>query len=59
MAGKVRIDRHLAESGMSESREKAKREILSGWVKVDGETVRDPAREVTGAESITVRASSS
>ena len=54
MAAKIRIDRHLAESGLSESREKAKREILAGWVKVDGETIRDPSREVTGAERITV-----
>ena len=54
MAGRIRIDRHLAESGLSESREKAKREILSGWVKVDGETVRDPSREVAGTETITV-----
>jgi 23S rRNA (cytidine1920-2'-O)/16S rRNA (cytidine1409-2'-O)-methyltransferase len=54
MAGKVRIDRHMSESGLSESREKAKRELLSGWVKVDGETVRDPSREIAGTEHIVV-----
>ncbi|TAL31340.1 MAG: TlyA family RNA methyltransferase [Spirochaetes bacterium] len=42
----TRLDAYLAEKGLSDSREKAKREILAGWVKVDGETVREPARPV-------------
>ena len=54
MSGKIRIDRYLAESGLSESREKAKRDILAGWVKVNGETIRDPSRDVTGDEQILV-----
>jgi 23S rRNA (cytidine1920-2'-O)/16S rRNA (cytidine1409-2'-O)-methyltransferase len=54
VADTPRLDRHLAESGLSASREKAKREIASGWVKINGETVRDPARIVTGIEEIIV-----
>lgn len=51
---KVRLDIFLANSGASVSAAKAKSEIMSGWVKVNGETVRDPARKVTGTESIEV-----
>lgn len=51
---KTRLDIHLARSGLSLSREKAKREIVAGWVRVDGETVTDPARSISGAETITV-----
>ncbi|MFC1669031.1 TlyA family RNA methyltransferase [Spirochaetota bacterium] len=51
---RTRIDVYLAEKGLSQSREKAKREILSGWVKVDGETVREPSKLITGAEEINV-----
>jgi 23S rRNA (cytidine1920-2'-O)/16S rRNA (cytidine1409-2'-O)-methyltransferase len=50
----TRLDVFLAESGGSQSREKAKREIVAGWVKVDGETVREPSRLVQGSESIAV-----
>lgn len=53
-AGKIRIDRFLAESGFADSREKAKRDLLAGWVKVDGETIRDPSHEVSGTESFIV-----
>jgi len=49
-----RLDSALAEKGLSSSREKAKREILAGWVKVDGETVREPSRRIDGDESISV-----
>lgn len=51
---KVRLDFFLADSGVSVSREKAKNEILAGWVKVNGETVREPARKISGAENIEV-----
>ncbi len=51
---KTRLDIHLARSGLSQSREKARREIVAGWVKVNGETVMDPARTISGAETITV-----
>ncbi|HOT46519.1 MAG TPA: TlyA family RNA methyltransferase [Spirochaetota bacterium] len=51
---KTRLDIFLARSGLSPSREKSKREIMAGWVKVDGETVTDPARQVAGTERVTV-----
>ena len=50
----LRLDVYLTESGKSESREKAKREILAGWVRINGETVHDPSRPVAGDESINV-----
>jgi 23S rRNA (cytidine1920-2'-O)/16S rRNA (cytidine1409-2'-O)-methyltransferase len=53
-AEKTRLDKYLAQSGLSSSREKAAREIVSGWVKVNGETVHDVAHIVTGSETITV-----
>jgi 23S rRNA (cytidine1920-2'-O)/16S rRNA (cytidine1409-2'-O)-methyltransferase len=50
----TRLDKHLAEAGLSLSREKARSEIIAGWVKVNGETVREPSRQITGNESISV-----
>ncbi len=54
MARKKRLDAHLAESNRSESREKARREILAGWVKVNGETIRKPSFMVSGEEQIVI-----
>lgn len=54
MKKKIRLDVFLSTGGHSRSREAAKREILSGWVRVDGETVREPSRLVMGDESVTV-----
>ncbi len=54
MARKKRLDAHLAESNRSESREKARREILAGWVKVNGETIRKPSYMVSGEEQIVI-----
>ncbi len=51
---KTRLDVHLSQAGLSISREKARRDIIAGWVVVDGETVRDPARTLTGGEEIRV-----
>ena len=51
---KIRLDLFLTEAGTPASPEKAKSEILSGWVKVNGETVRDPARKITGNENIEI-----
>lgn len=51
---KTRLDVYLAQAGLSPTREKAKREIMAGWVKIDGETVSDPARTVAGTEAVTV-----
>lgn len=55
MNKKTRLDAYLAEHNISDSREKAKKEIIAGWVKVDGETVRVPSRTVTGTENISVQ----
>lgn len=49
-----RLDAFLAESNRSESREKARREILAGWVKVNGETVRTPSRPVREGDDVAV-----
>ena len=51
---KIRLDIFLTENGYSQSREKAKREIISGWVKVNGETLCDPSKKITGTEEIIV-----
>jgi 23S rRNA (cytidine1920-2'-O)/16S rRNA (cytidine1409-2'-O)-methyltransferase len=55
MAKKKRLDAYLAETNRSESREKARREIIAGWVKVNGETIRKPAFMVRGEEEISVQ----
>jgi len=51
---KIRLDIYLAENCLSQSREKAKKEIISGWVKVNGETLCDPSKKITGSEEIIV-----
>ncbi|MFH0976438.1 MAG: TlyA family RNA methyltransferase [Spirochaetota bacterium] len=51
---KIRLDNYLFKNGFSETPEKAKKEIIAGWVKVNGETVRSPDRIITGMENITV-----
>jgi len=51
---KVRLDLFLAEHELSQSVDKAKKEIISGWVKVNGETLRDPSRRISGSEIITI-----
>jgi 23S rRNA (cytidine1920-2'-O)/16S rRNA (cytidine1409-2'-O)-methyltransferase len=53
-AEKKRLDKHLVEAGLSASREKAQREIVSGWVKVNGETIRDVSHNVSGSEEFAV-----
>jgi 23S rRNA pseudouridine2605 synthase len=49
----VRLAKHLAHAGVA-SRRAAEAMIAAGRVTVDGETVTDPARAVTGAEAIVV-----
>jgi 23S rRNA (cytidine1920-2'-O)/16S rRNA (cytidine1409-2'-O)-methyltransferase len=51
---KIRLDAFLAEKGLSQSREKGRREIIAGWVRVNGETFRDPSKKINGDENITV-----
>ena len=48
----TRLDIFLVESSISPSREKAKREILSGWVKVNGETIRQPSRIINRDDTV-------
>ncbi len=50
----IRLDAYLSKKGISESTDKARREIVAGWVMVDGETVRVPSRMIAGTEKITV-----
>jgi len=51
----IRLDVYLAERGLSLSREKAKKEILAGWVTVNNETVRNPAAKIKGDEIVNVQ----
>lgn len=51
---KVRLDLFLAEHELSRSIEHAKKEIISGWVKVNGETLRDPSKKIAGDEKIAI-----
>ena len=47
----MRLAKHLAHAGVA-SRRAAEALVAEGRVTVDGEVVRDPARDVTGAEAI-------
>ena len=47
----MRLAKHLAHAGVA-SRRAAEALVAEGRVTVDGDVVRDPARDVTGAESI-------
>ncbi len=51
---RIRLDIFLVENGYSESREKAKKEILAGWVRVNGETIRAPSARIQGKEDVLV-----
>lgn len=49
----MRLAKHLAHAGVA-SRRAAEQLVFGGRVSVDGETVTDPARDVTGTERIEV-----
>jgi len=51
---KIRLDVYLSGRGLSVSREKARKEIISGWVRVNGETVRDPSRNIRESDDVKV-----
>lgn len=51
---KIRLDVYLSGRGLSVSREKARKEIISGWVRVNGETVRDPSKIVRESDEVKV-----
>src|SRR3954463_1583137 len=52
-AGPMRLAKHLAHAGVA-SRRAAEGMIAAGRVTVDGATVTDPARDVSGGEAIAV-----
>ena len=49
----MRLAKYLAHAGVA-SRRAAEQLVFAGRVSVDGEVVRDPARDVTGAEAVAV-----
>ncbi len=51
---KTRLDLFLVEKGLSISLEKAKKEILAGWVTVNGERIRKASAKINGSEVIKV-----
>ncbi|OHD68718.1 MAG: hypothetical protein A2W19_12975 [Spirochaetes bacterium RBG_16_49_21] len=51
---RIRLDLYLTQKGLSQTREKARREILAGWVRVNGETVTNPSRTIAGSEQVIV-----
>lgn len=51
-----RLDQQLFELGLCDSREKAKRLVLAGQVRVNGQTARKPSDSVKPADEITVDA---
>lgn len=55
-AGKRRLDQALAELGLCESREKAKRAILSGQVNVNGQKVDKASHMVLATDTVTLAA---
>lgn len=54
MAARTRLDQFLVQNGISQSREKGRNEIIAGWVKVNGETVRTPSRIVFETDKVVV-----
>ena len=52
---KRRLDQLLVERGLFASREQAKRAVMAGWVRVDGERRDKPGTAVSGAAAIEVR----
>jgi len=54
-SSKIRLDQFCARKGLSASREKARREIIAGWVQVGGETVRDPSKRIPENAVVTVK----
>ncbi len=49
---KIRLDKYLYEKKFCESQDRAKRIIIAGWVKVNGETIREYDKIITGEEFV-------
>jgi len=52
---KYRLDYFLSENNFSSSLEQAQKEIITGWVKVDGETVYNSQKKISGQEKIIIK----
>jgi 23S rRNA (cytidine1920-2'-O)/16S rRNA (cytidine1409-2'-O)-methyltransferase len=51
---KIRLDKFLWEKKLCESPENAKKAIIAGWVKVNGETIRESDRTISGEEIVQI-----
>lgn len=49
---KTRLDIALVNSGLCESREKAQRAVMAGWVKVNGQPARKPGQPVAAQDQL-------
>jgi 23S rRNA (cytidine1920-2'-O)/16S rRNA (cytidine1409-2'-O)-methyltransferase len=54
--GMGRLDQALAERGLCASREKAKRAIMAGQVRINGQVARKPSESVRAEDEVTVTA---
>ena len=52
----LRLDQALVERGLCDSREKAKRFVLAGQVRVNGQTARKPSDSVKSGDDLTLEA---
>jgi 23S rRNA (cytidine1920-2'-O)/16S rRNA (cytidine1409-2'-O)-methyltransferase len=52
----IRLDQALVECGLSESRERAKRAILAGQVRVNGQPARKPSDSIKPGDKLTLNA---
>ena len=52
----IRLDQALVERGLCESREKAKRAVLAGQVRVNGQPARKPSDAVKPDDALTLDA---
>lgn len=51
---KIRLDLLTVEQGLAESVDTAKKVIIAGWIKVDGETIRVPSLKIPSDKKITI-----
>src|SRR5208337_4534660 len=52
----TRVDQALVERGLCDSREKAKRAVLAGEVRINGQPARKPSDPVKPADALTLAA---
>src|ERR1043166_6722013 len=51
-----RVDQALVERGLCDSREKAKRAVMAGQIRVNGQVVRKPSESINAEDSLTIEA---